>query len=157
MGAKLILEPGRIASMTAIPEGRRDLAARSHAYPQAIRRRWKRLKKATAVNVLTVDDLHPYFSLLLSLADISLHAVQATRNALDAAGEPSDLPALDRTIESLKSLRAEISDVWQWLDAPFDPPPIRSTEEIRSGLAWGEYINADEASKEAIRNLPGTP
>ena len=157
MGVKLILEPGRIASMTATPEGLRNLVARSLAYPEAMRRRWKRFRKSTARNVLTVDDMRPYFSLLQSLADGLLHAVTMTRNALDAAGESSDLPALDEAAESLRSLHTEISETWKWLASPPPPRAIRTTEEIRAGLARGEYVNADEAYKDAIRNLPETP
>ncbi len=115
-----------------------------------MRRHWEAIQKMAEVAVWPVEDLKPYFSLHMSMTDACLGTTEAVREGLEEAGAAAgDLSALDDVASSLRSLRAEVSSIWDWLTAPPAKRALRSTAEIRAGMARGEYISIEEAIAEA--------
>jgi hypothetical protein len=161
----LIREPARIAALRATPAGLRRLRARAPAlvlrcqkYPSLMHRRWDDIKKMSSESAWPVEDLQPYFSFLLSMADLCLGMTEALREGLEEArAAASHLLALDGAATSLRSLRAEVSGVWDWLTATPAKRPLRTTAEIRAGLDRGEYISIEEAIAQAGEKLSEVP
>lgn len=157
MISTLIREPARIAAMRATPDGLRRLLAKASArvsqcqkYPPMIRRHWDAIQKMADDTVLPVEDYKPYFSFLLSMTDICLGTTEALHEGLEEAhAAANDLAALDDVTASLRSLRAEASEVWDWMTAPPAKRSLRRTAEIRAALARGEYISIEEAMVQA--------
>ena len=155
MISTLIREPARIAAMRATPAGLRRLRAKASAlvsgcrkYPPLMRSHWDAIQKMAEDSVWPIDDLKPYFSLLLSMIDVCLGTTKARREGLAEAGaDANDLSALDEAATSLRSLRAEVSAGRDWLTAPPAPRSLRTTAEIRAGLARGEYITVSVQTK----------
>lgn len=165
MISTLIREPARIAAMRATPDGLLRLRARASAlvlqcqkYPPAMHHHWEAIQRMADDSVWPIADLKPYFSLLLSMTDVCLGATEAVHEGLEEAqAHVSDLSTLDDVANSLRSLRSEASAVWEWMAAPPARRVLRTTPEIRAGIARGEYQTLEEAIAEANGNLPETP
>ena len=161
MISTLIREPARIAALRATPDGLRRLRAKAPAlvlqcqkYPPRMRRHWGAIQKMADDSVWPVQDLKPYFSLLLSMIDVCLGATESLHEGLEEAqAAANDLSALDDVATALRALRAEASVLWDWLAAPPAKRPLRTTAEIRAGLAQGEYVDLEEAIAEAGGDL----
>ena len=166
MISTLIREPARIAAMRATPEGLRRLRAKAPAlivqcqkHPPMMRRHWDAIQEMADDSVWPVDDLKPYFSLLLSMIDVCLGTAEALHEGLDEAGAAaSDLSALDEAVASLRSLRAEVSAVWDWMAAPPPkrPRPARPPKSA-AGIARGEYLTIEEAVAQVSGKPPEAP
>ncbi len=105
-----------------------------------LRVHWVAIQKMADDAVWPVDRLEPFFSFLLSMADICLDSVEELRQGLDEAGDGAiDGSALSDVADSVRSLRAEVSAVWSFLTAPIAKRTLRTTAEIREGRARGEY------------------
>jgi hypothetical protein len=157
MISTLIEEPARIASLRETPDGLRRLRAeapglvsRCREYPALLRGHWDAIRKMADESVWPVDRLEPYFSFVLSMADIYLDSVEALRQGIDEAGDGViDGSALSEVADSVRSLRAEASAVWSFLTAPPARRTLRTTAEIREGRARGEYVSLDETVAQA--------
>jgi hypothetical protein len=153
----LIREPARIAALRATPDGLRHLLAEASVrvsqcqkYPAMMRRHWDAVQKMVEDCIWPAEDYKPYFSLLLSMIDVCLSAATALREGLEEAhASASDLTALDETAASLRSLRAEASEFWDWMTAPPAKRTLRKTAEIRAAMDRGEYISVEQAMLEA--------
>lgn len=154
MISSLLRDAGRIAAMRANPAWLRRLRAEGPAllvkcrrYPALARRQWDALKKMAENGVWLGDDLKPYFTLVLSTIDVCLATIEALREKLEDAGDAaSDVSALKEATAALRTLRAEVSETWDWLSAPPEKRQLRTSAEIRAGLANGEYMSAEEAA-----------
>jgi hypothetical protein len=119
-------------------------------YPVMMRRHWDAIQKMADDLVLPVEDYKPYFSLLLSMIDICLSGTEALREGLEEAGaSANDLSTLDDVTASLRSLRAEASDVWDWMTSPPAKLSLPTTAEVRAAIARGECITIEEAIAQA--------
>ena len=158
MISTLIEEPARIALMRETPDGLRrlraeapDILSRCQEYPAVLRGHWDAIQKMADESVWPIDRLEPFFTLLLSMADICLDSVEALRQGIDEAGDGAiDGSALSDVADSVRSLRAEVSAVWGFLTAPPARKTLRTTAEIRAGRARGEYVSIDEAASQAV-------
>ncbi len=165
MISTLIEEPARIASLRETPDGLRRLRAeapgilsRCQEYPALLRGHWDAIQKMADEAVWPVDRLEPFFSFLLSMADICLDSVEALRQGLDEAGDGTiDGSALIDVADSVRTLRAEVSAVWDFLMAPPARRALRTTAEIREGRARGEYVSLDEAVAQATGDPSEAP
>ncbi len=165
MISTLIQEPARIASLRETPDGLRrlraeapDILARCQEYPALLRGHWDAIQKMADESVWPVDRLEPFFSFLLSMADICLDSVEELRQGLDEAGDGAiDGSALSDVADSVRSLRAEASAVWSFLSAPVAKRTLRTTAEIREGRARGEYVSLDEAVAQATGDPTEAP
>jgi hypothetical protein len=153
----LLREPARIAALRATPDGLLRLYAEASVrvsqcqkYPVLMRRHWDAIQKMADDIVLPVEDYKPYFSFLLSMIDICLGGTEALREGLEEAGMPAnDLTVLDDVTASLRSLRAETSDVWDWMTSPPAKRSLPTTAEVRAAIARGECITIEEAIAQA--------
>lgn len=165
MISTLIEEPARIASLRETPDGLRRLRAeapglisRCREYPALLRGHWEAIRKMADESVWPVDRLEPFFSFLLSMADICLDSVEALRQGIDEAGDGTiDESALGDVVDSVRSLRAEVAAAWSFLTAPSARRTLRTTAEIREGRARSEYVSLDEAVAQATGDPSEAP
>lgn len=163
MISTLIEEPARIATLRETPDGLRrlraeapDLLTRCREYPALVRGQWDAIRKMADESAWPVDRLEPYFSFLLSMADICLDSVESLRQGVDEAGDGViDLSALNDVADSVRSVRDEAAAVWRFLSAPPAKRTLRTTAEIREGLARGEYVSLDEAVAQVTADPSG--
>jgi hypothetical protein len=157
VNSSLFRDAGKIAAMRAnlawLGRLRADgpaLLAKCRLYPALARRQWDALKKMAENGVWLGDDLKPYFTLVLSTIDVCLATIEGLRERLeDAPDAAGDISALHEATTTLQALRTEVTGIWDWLSAPPEKREIRSTAEIRAGLANGEYLSIEEAMRQA--------
>jgi hypothetical protein len=165
---------GEVDALREVPEGRRllladsdQLIAHCREYPIQLRRHWDAFQKAAEGRVLHVENLGSFFAPLLSLAEAYHATITAVRQGLQEAeqsrseleaetGAPlpaADLAALDAAAADIHAFRSEVAGRWDWLKS--SPPAgrtLRTTAEIREGIARGEYLSVEDAFARSVGN-----
>jgi hypothetical protein len=164
-----------VDALREVPGGRRrlledaePLTTHCREYPAWLRRQWDSFQRSAEGRIFVGDDLDPVFTLFLSLAEACLTTITAVRQGLDEAepyrGEVEaeraealpavDLAALDAAAAEVRAFSAEMTKERDWFRAPPPAPrKLRTTAEIREGMARGEYMDIEDAFKEAIGYL----
>ena len=144
------------------------LIAHCREYPVRLRGWWESHEKGSEGAAQSVIEIAPFFTLLPSLTEMCQETIAAVRQALQEA-EPGrvhwekemrrifpvvDLAPLDVAVEELRALRAEVSGLWERLNAPSPPRrPLPTRAEVEAALEAGESIDIEDIIAE-IDALP---